>query len=167
MQRMRLPIVDQFRQPFIEPLGHLVMFAAKVDNELVLMVCAARGETIGTSAVAHKLRNWTAEAKAYVLAAINEIGDDELRARAVALICTFESLRDRRHRAVHDSWEVGVFGSDEEGYQVRPLRVGFIRKDKATTEYIVEVTASEIAALACEYADLAQDIEEITYMLGR
>lgn len=165
---MRLPIVDQFRQPFIEPLGYLVMFAAKADGELVRMICASRGEAVGANVVAHELRNWTAEAKGYVLAALSEIADGDLRQNAVALIDTFESLRDRRHRAVHDTWEVGIFGSEEDGYEVRPLRVGFVRQDKATTvESIVEVAASEIAALACEYEDLARDFGTVTYTLSR
>lgn len=165
---MRLPSVDVYREPFIAPLGHLVMFSAKADNELVRLVCAARGESVPANQVAHKLRNWGEPAKSYVLAALREVTDPDLRAQAIELVEQFERLRERRHRCVHDAVEVGVFGSEVVGYEVRPLHVGFVRQDRDNTfENIVEVTADEIASLAFAYADLASELEARCYMLSQ
>lgn len=158
---LRLPPVDKYRLPFIEPLGHLVLNAARADNALINLVAAVSNTS--PSAVAHTLRNWGPETRAWVLQAINRVddADDDLADQAKALVATFHELRERRHRAVHDAVEVGIFGGPEGGYEVRPLHEGYVRSGKTTAYRLEPVTPKALAALAYELHDLAALLEAV------
>ena len=60
---MRLPPVDVFREPLVEPLGHLVLQASYLDHALYSFVAMMLpfGPETSIEQVAHRLRNWEVE----------------------------------------------------------------------------------------------------------
>lgn len=120
---LKLPPVDVYRAPFIEPFGHLIMQAALADEALIKL-CAEIPSThyeepVDYGAVAHELRNWNNKAKEFVGSQILMISDPYLRDRATEAVGRFDVLRDLRHRAVHDAVAIGVYGGNM-SYYVQP-----------------------------------------------
>ncbi|MBP2558006.1 hypothetical protein J2857_000757 [Neorhizobium galegae] len=170
MNVLRLPNVDEFRQPFIEPLGHLVMQAAYADNELIELCSKIPSEgsphQMPPEEVAQKLRNWDQKAKAFVHLRINMITDDRLRDQASDALTRFDTLRTQRHRAIHDAVEVGIFGSGDT-YEVSALALEYRREKSCTTVSLNTVTPEVIANLACQLYELQRDLNSVTYALTR
>lgn len=163
-----LPPVDEYRQPFIEPLGHLLLHAAALDNALVEL-CSMLAEP-GTDepmlpTVAGRLRNWTEDTRLFVEQTFATITDDHWRGEALRMLARFVALREERHRAVHDAVDVGIFGDAVDGYEVRPLRVGFPRVGRDTIFHVVQVTPESIATLAVAIYELKEDVESAIYAL--
>lgn len=129
---MRLPPVDVYRAPFIEPLGHLVMNAAHAENSLIEL-CAlvngdgqdADGRRAAYEVAAAKLRNWGAPAQTFVAETLNRIVDADLRTAAIDALAQLEASREDRHRAVHDAVDVGLYEEDGEKWSVAPLRTRY------------------------------------------
>ncbi|MCJ9752152.1 hypothetical protein MOV61_15645 [Neorhizobium sp. BETTINA12A] len=170
MTVLRLPNVDEFRQPFIEPLGHLAMQAAYADNELIELCSQIPSEgsphQMRLEDVAQKLRNWDKKAEAFVRLRIHMIADAGLRDQALDALTRFETLRTQRHRAIHDAIEVGISGSGDM-YDVSALAVEYRRGKQSTTVSLNAVTPEVIADLACQLYDLQRDINSVTYALTR
>jgi hypothetical protein len=162
---MRLPPVDIYRRPFIEPLGHLVLFAAKADHALIDLVVIGLplGEDTTQERVSEKLRNWGKDAKAFAVQAVSSVDNEAFVQRAKALIESYDKLREKRHRAIHDAVEPGIF-TDDDGSglaSVAPLRVGYVKANGVTSLRIDVVTPESVAELAYEFYDLAADLEAL------
>jgi len=165
---MKLPSVDQFREPFVAPIGHLAMQAAYADEQLALL-CAAVSEEgedpMSPEAAAHKMRNWDDNSKRFASDLLSGIDQPEIRASALAALQEYGDLRELRHRAIHDSISVGLYGDSETGYEARPLAVEFRRGRKTTTQHLRETTPDHVAAVACRLEEVQKTFEFITYQL--
>ena len=158
---MKLPHVDVYREPFIVPLGHLAMQAARAENELIALCARTSNPPISDADAAHALRNWGAPAKAFALSRLDLISDAAQRDRALDAFHRYDALRDARHRAIHDAVEVGIEG-DGPLYSVVPLSIQHKRTDRATTvRTLTKITPEAIADLACEYYEVQQDFGSI------
>lgn len=158
---MRIPPVDEYRLPFIVPLGHLAMQAARADNELIALCARTSQPELPTTEVAHNLRNWSSEAKAFTRARIDLIRDQSQRERAIDALQRYESLRKARHRAIHDAVELGIEG-DGPLYTVVPIAIQYERQDRVrTAEKFNPVTPEMIADLAYEFYEVQQDLGSI------
>lgn len=167
---MKLPPVDTYRAPFIQPFGHMVMQAALADDALVRL-CAEipatfAEEEVDYGASAHELRNWNEKSQAFIQSRIAKIDDLELRAQATEVVERFGSLRNQRHRAVHDAVDVGVYGGNT-SYYALPLAVSYLRDGRTTRQELAEVTPESIADLACQLYELQCDIRLISDILKR
>lgn len=167
---MRLPPVDDYRAPFVVPIGHLAMQAAYADNKLFELVAAcppkAVEEAITVDTVAHKLRVWDDKTRPFAEERVRRIADLDLRAEAEHALSRYGDLKLRRNRAIHDAVEIGIFGSEETGYLPKPLQVEYRRVDGKTTQsWLHKVTPDLIASLAYELYDLQKDMEAVTYNL--
>jgi hypothetical protein len=160
---MRPPSVDEFRQPFVEPLGHLVLNAAQADMAL-LELCAIVNKTGADEAseqsaygeATRKLRNHDKKAEAYLTATIAKIDGDFWKEAAADAIARFVEARKDRHRAIHDVVDVGAFGNGEDGYYALPLR----RKYEPTGELKVsKITPTDIMQLAHRYHIIWMDLD--------
>lgn len=161
---LRLPPVDVYRAPFIQPIGHLAMQAALAEDALIGM-CAEipasfAEEQMNYGAAAHELRNWGGPAESFIASRLALLAD-ELRAQAEDAVSRYAKLRLQRHRAVHDAVTVGIFGSAEY-YYVEPLAVAYIREGKSTVQSVTKVTPEAIAELACELYEVQQDLQLVT-----
>lgn len=169
MQQLRLPPVDEFRAPFVQPIGHLAMQAAHAEDELVTMcACIPRNfapEQMSRDAAAHKLRNWPA-AEDFIAERIALIAESHIKAKAQDAVTRYLALRDKRHRAIHDAVSLGIFGQGEE-YEVVPLGVEYRRNDRhSTTMLLNRVTPEHIADLACQLYEVQKDLNAVTYYLN-
>ncbi|MCI9864866.1 hypothetical protein RHIZ_02785 [Rhizobium skierniewicense] len=149
-----LPPTDVYRQPFIIPIGHLTMQAARADQQLYTL-CAATPfdgspNQIHPSEAEKKARNWTLDTEKFVDERLSLIASDGLRGEAIALIDRFKRLRLARNRVVHDAIEVGI---DFNG-SAYALAVQYAKEQ---TIYLHTVTADQIAALAYEVYEWNQD----------
>lgn len=166
--RMRLPPVDVYRRPFVEPLGHLVLNAALADNVL-LELCAvinAGGQDPARFAyeeAASFLRNWDVRAKTFVEGTIAKIGDGDMRRDAEDAVARFSIAREDRHRAIHDAVEVGIF-EDEGRYRTAVLRTRYLRTGHRELN---EIGPEDVAELAYRFHDIAKDLEALEYRLMR
>lgn len=162
---MRLPIVDEHRLPFIEPIGHLAMQTAHAEDKLI-QLCArvpydGSPEQMAPGNVAKKLRNWHSKTEEFVEQRLSLILDEDLRNQALDAVRRFDHLRRARHRAVHDAVGVGIMEQDG-GYVAQPLMVEY-RNDESV--YLNVVTPEQIAHLACEMYEVHKDLEHIAYAL--
>ncbi|TKT78411.1 hypothetical protein [Aquamicrobium sp. LC103] len=169
---MRLPYVDQYRAPFVEPIGHLAMQAAYADNNLFALIAecskADLAFTVTIDTAAHELRVWNEDAKSFASQRIALIVDPGLRNEALDALSRYGSLKTKRHRAIHDAVDVAIFGNDEVGYAPKPIQIEYRKVSKTTTEsWENKITPEMIASLACEMHELQKDIDHITYVLGR
>lgn len=165
---MILPPVDQYRAPFVEPIGHLAMQAAYADDNLISL-CAripfdGSEHQLPPQEVAHKLRNWSPEAKEFIRQRLDQIIDQDLRDRAIDAVDRLSALRDKRHRAVHDAIAIGIFGTDGE-YEAKPLSVEYRREAGSTSVVLTQITPERIATLACEMYEVQKDLEFISQQL--
>lgn len=154
---MRLPPLDEYRQPLVEPLGHLVLQAAYLDNALYSFVAMLWGPQVGIEDVANRLRNWD---PGYITAAVDDaIEDQRLAGDLKDYVSRIGRARDQRHRMIHDAMEVGV--DDSSGrYRIIILREGYVRHSKGMTEHrFVRVEPEEVAALAMEFYELRIEID--------
>lgn len=155
---LRLPPLDEFRLPLVVPLGHLVLQAAYLENEVYAFIAAMRPEGTETSAeqVAHKLRQWDEK---YIHAAIGRaIPDVALGQDLREYMERVKLARDERHRMIHDSMELGL---DERSGSLRAivLREGFVRSSGRTERRLKQVAPEEIAALAVRFYELRIEID--------
>jgi hypothetical protein len=162
---LRLPPVDVYRQPLVEPLGHLVLQAAYLDNALYAFIALMRplGPETTAEQVAHRLRNWNG---AFVSDAVGRaILDPLLRSDVLTYFSRVAEGRERRHRMVHDAMELGLDDAPGGGYEAIILKEGYERTSKQhTVRRLSRVTAEDIAALAFELYDLRLEVDTI---LGR
>jgi len=155
---LRLPPVDDFRRPLMEPLGCLILHAAWFDHALIDFMALLRGPDTSSTEVAHKLRNWDSSFLTETIDAANV--DNQLAVDLHAFIGRVEVLRKRRHRVVHDAIEVGADGNSADGYVAMLLREGFERHGKERSAHrLTKVTPEEIAAIACTYYDFQLEID--------
>lgn len=162
---VRLPPVDSFRLPLIEPLGHLVLHAAWLDNELIEFVAMLLpyGPDTTVEQVAHELRNWNAE---FLKRTIDRAAPNAgLASDFHQFVDRLKALRDRRHRAIHDAMEVGIDTSGSDG-RARSILLseGYQRKGKMSEHALSPVTPEDIGAIASEYYDMRLEID---VFLGR
>ncbi len=163
---MRLPPIDQFREPFIVPLGHLVMQAAYADEQLALLCSASSAEVeMSPESAAHNLRNWDDAAKKFARDRLTGIGQPEIRASALQALDEYGDLRMLRHRAIHDSISLGLYGDENTGYEARPLAVEFRRCRNQTTLALRATTPDDVAAVACRLYEVQKTFEFIVHQL--
>jgi hypothetical protein len=160
---LELPPSDIYRSPFVEPIGHLAMQAARADQN-VYTLCATvpfdgsplqmhPGET------EKRLRNWTdKKAQTFLKTRLELISEAATRNQALQAMNNFERLRLARHRVIHDAVEVGI---DLEG-KAYALAVEY-RKETPDRSgvYLHRVTPDQIATLACEVYELNQDLNQL------
>ncbi|WP_157928859.1 hypothetical protein [Pararhizobium haloflavum] len=169
---MHLPPVDEYRAPFIEPLGHLAMQAAYADNNLINLCAVIPFEgspnNLAIEVSAAELRNWNRESRQFVRDRIALISQPDLRQSANALVDRFSNLRMQRHRAIHDAIDVGLFGNERAGYYAKPLAIEYAQPRKEPPQQRFNaVTPDKIAALACEFYELQKDLDMIAFQLDR
>lgn len=156
--KFKLPPVDVYRAPFVEPIGHLSMQAAQADQAVVALVAAipfdGSPDQLAPLDVDARLRNWTEQARLFALSRLSLIPDPDLRAQAEEAIKKFEWLRNARNRVIHDA--VGI-GLDFDG-SAHALAVEY-RKGHGIMLH--KVTADQVAALACDLYELNQDLQFI------
>lgn len=164
---LKLPPVDVYRAPFVEPIGHLAMQAAYAEEQLAAL-CAAipfkgSNQQMTEEEAAHQLRNWGSRAEAFVTARLNLL-DPETRALVAEPIARYIALRDRRHRVIHDAVTLGLWGEGKETY-VQPLGSEFRRDGQQTTRILNPITPEDVADLACQMHDAYKDIEFWTWQI--
>jgi hypothetical protein len=157
---MRLPPLDTYRLPLVEPIGHLAMQAAYLDNDLIefISMLLPFGRDTTPDQVAHEMRNWNAT---FLDKAIDDaIGNPALAVDLHAFVKRVGDLREERHRMIHDAMEVGIDQTPGGGYGGVLLREGYVRKDKKTTHRVLEyVTPEQVAALAYQFYDARLEID--------
>lgn len=162
---MRLPPLDVFRQPLVEPLGHLVLQAAFLDNALYAFIAMLLpfGPDTTVEQVAHRLRNWDAD---FINQAITDaIPDATLAADLRDYVVQVGKAREQRHRMVHDAMEVGLDDDPSGGLRAIVLREGYERLSKhGSVRRLTRLEPDEVAALAYRFYDLREDIDTF---LGR
>lgn len=166
--QLRLPPVDEHRQPLIEPLGHLILQSSWFDNALIEFIALLLPFGLDTTStqVAHELRNWNDK---FVRCTIEgAIGDHELVTDLHQFIDRVARLRERRHRMVHDAIEVGIEPRPSGGFRAVLLREGYQRRSKVHSEHQVDaVTPDEVVALAWAYYELRMEIDTFFGRLPR
>lgn len=166
---MKLPPVDQFREPFVVPLGHLTMQAAYADEQLASLcaaTCAECNDRLSAEAAAHRLRNWDDAAKQFARDCLRAIKPPEFRDRALAALDDYETLRTLRHRAIHDALSVGLFGDADTGYEARALAVEYRRSGRETKLQLRVTTPDDMAHVACRLHEVQKTFEFIAYQLS-
>ncbi len=165
---VRLPPVDCFRKPFIEPLGVLAYWAAQLEHGVIefcasthMLDAGATAPDLDASAVARaakKLENWN---RKYL--------DERLSARpsawqreAIAVIDRVEAVRENRNRLLHDMIDLGVEEASAGGYVVVPLKAGFPRKAQHPGLQLEPISPSMIASVAMEAYEACKDLEMVT-----
>jgi hypothetical protein len=169
MLNLRLPPVDEYRAPFVQPIGHLAMQAAHAEDELVTMcACIPKNRAPGQmtrDAAAHRLRNWP-DAIQFIHERVSLIAEPGVRANAEDAVARYIALRDRRHRAIHDAVSIGIFGKGDD-YQVVPLGIEYRRNDRQSTTMLqYRITPELLADLACQMYDVQKDLNAVTYFLN-
>jgi hypothetical protein len=162
---LRLPPLDVFREPLVEPLGHLVLQAAYLDNALYLLIASMLpfGQSTTVEQVAHRLRNW--DGTFVSEAVVKAISDGQLVGDLLAYFARVAEAREMRHRMVHDAMEVGLDDAPGGGYEAVILQEGYQRSSKQqTVRKLTRVAPEDIAALAYALYDLRIEIDEF---LGR
>src|SRR5687768_16290142 len=104
--RMRLPPVDEYRAPLVEPLGRVALHAARLDNALIEFIALLLPFRTGTTTarVAHELRNWNPD---FLFRAIDRVVTiPGLTSDLHDFVRHLGDLRERRHRVIHDAMEV-------------------------------------------------------------
>lgn len=163
---MRLPNVDQYRQPFVEPLGYLTLLAARVDllmTDCIAIIFAGSDPHASGSLfekAADRIRHWVA---ADSRKGLSNIGLLDAHAQDLIHDCLerYGKLKESRNRYVHDAVEVGW--DSHEGVSL--LKIGFPKVQKKTSYSVESVTPDDIAALACEFGELRADLDLVRSML--
>lgn len=158
---MNLPPLDAYRQPLVEPLGHLVLQAAYLDHALYQFVAMLLpfGPDTTVEQVAQELRNWKAD---FVAKAINDaIPDEDLAKDLHEFMGRVGEARDKRHRMIHDAMELGLDDAPGGGFRAIILREGYQRsvKHRQTFRTLARLEPDEIAALAFRFYDLRISID--------
>lgn len=163
---MRLPTVDEYRQPFIEPLGYLTLFVARVDllmtDCIALALAGGDPEAPASSyeSAAARVRRWPNANPLKGLESIARL-PPQIQLPFGDCLARFSDLRDRRNRFVHDAVEIGW----DEDTGASTLKIGF-PKVSGHPLYVAEpVTPDDIAALACEFGELRADLDHLRYVL--
>jgi hypothetical protein len=163
-KKLRLPPVDIYRAPFVEPIGHLAMQASKAE-QLVFDLCAAipfdgSPDQLHPGTAEQKCRNWTPKAEEFITERLALLSHEETRQAAATAINTFLQIKDFRNRVIHDAVEVGI---DFDG-KAFALAVQYHRDGKNPSEvYLHRVTPEQIAHLACEFYELCKDLETVIH----
>jgi hypothetical protein len=163
---MKLPPVDELREPFIVPLGHLVLQAALTD-EAVISLCSVipfdgSPEQMSPCQAAHNLRNWNKSTEAFLEERLALIVNEEWSGAARHAIGRYKQLRDYRHRAIHDAIVIGQAPGDVSSLTRTTLSVAFTRTNGTTEQHIRAITPEAVALLALEFSGLRIRIERIT-----
>lgn len=164
---MNLPPLDVFRQPLVEPLGHLVLQAAYLDNALYEFIAMLLpfGPDTTVEQVAHRLRNWDS---AFIEKSIDDaIPNADLAKDLSDYVQRVGEVRELRHRMIHDAMEVGLDDTPGGGYRAIILREGYQRSQMhrgQTFRTLVRLEPNDVAALAFQFYDLRGEIDEF---LGR
>lgn len=163
-KKLRLPPVDVFRAPFVEPIGHLAMQASKAE-QLVFDLCAAipfdgSPDQLHPGAAEQKCRNWTPKAEEFIAERLALVPKGATREAAATAINTFLRIKEFRNRVIHDAVEVGI---DFDG-KAFALAVQYHRDGKNPSEvYLHRVTPEHVADLAYEFYELCKDLEAVIY----
>lgn len=166
---LRLPPVDVYRQPLIEPLGYMVLHASWFENRMYSFISLLQpfGPDTTLEQVAHKLRSW--DRPWLELVVRDAIIDEQLFEDVVEFLGRVDRVRSDRHRLVHDAMEVGILPigqlGDGGGYRAVLLREEYSRVDKSNSiRQIIPVTPEDVAAVASAFYDLGLEIDTF---LGR
>lgn len=169
---MRLPPVDVYRAPFVEPIGHVTMQAAYAEEELINLCSVVPHDgsplQLAVEVVAKRLRNFTASAEEFINERLSLIAEDHVKAEALDAVSRFLQLRTGRHRAVHDAVTIGIFEAEGDKYVVQPLGVEYrtASDDKSKAEQLLyTITPEQVAELACELHEVQKDFSSIAYMI--
>lgn len=164
---MIFPPVDQYRMPFVEPIGHLTMQAAYAESELITL-CATipydgSPHQMSPSDAARHLRNWNEATRMFVENRLLLVTDKHWQDQARDAFERYCALRVLRHRTVHDAIEVGIFGGHgDQPATVHALGVQYKYDKSATAVLLNRVTPEVVAQLACEMFEVQQDLNTIT-----
>src|SRR5689334_19458445 len=99
-------LVDVYQEPFVRPLGNLVILFAKAEAELLQLVAEVSGTDDPGAAelAAHEIYNSTnAKPKIFSLLSASQVKEPEKR----ALLRVFEDFwcdKESRNRLIHDEW---------------------------------------------------------------
>ncbi len=166
---LRLPPVDVYRQPLIEPLGYMVLHASWFENRMFSFIglLLPFGPDTTLEQVAHKLRNWDLPWLEKVVR--GAIVDEQLLEDVVEFLGRVERVRGNRHRLVHDAMEVGILPigqlGDGGGYRAVLLREEYAKVDKSRSiRQMTPVTPEDVAQVAYAFYDLGLEIDTF---LGR
>ncbi|KIQ02954.1 hypothetical protein RU07_10270 [Agrobacterium tumefaciens] len=149
-----LPPTDIHREPFVVPIGHLTMQAARAD-QLLYTLCAATPHDgspnqIHPSEAEEAAKNWNTSTDKFVEKRLSFVACEDLKRDAMKLVDRFKRLRLARNRVIHDAVEVGI---DLNG-STHALAVQYA---KNRTIFLHKVTADQIVALAYEIYEWNQD----------
>lgn len=165
---LRLPPVDDYRKPLIEPLGVMVLHASWFENRLFNFIglLLPFGPDTTLEQVAHKLRFWD---RAWLERNVREaIADQQLVEDVIEFLDRVETVRDRRHRLVHDAMEVGIMPigelGDGGGYRAVLMREEYARVGPVTERRFTPITPEQVAAVAMAFFEIGMEIDTI---LGR
>ncbi|MFP5076592.1 hypothetical protein ACLE20_04735 [Rhizobium sp. YIM 134829] len=167
----RLPPVDIYRAPFIEPMGHLAMQAAYAE-QAIIELCALAMEMAPASQqerhlaearrmkVTAELRNWSEK---FALACLSHLPDEEMREASEGLARQYTQLSKQRHRAIHDAIHVGI----DDDNRVLALRLQYEKLTPGSSvARLHETSAEDVATVAFALYDLQQDIGVKVYQLA-
>jgi hypothetical protein len=168
MPPVELPPIDDFRRPFVEPLGCLTLLAAQCDQAVINVVALGRAgswQRINSQLFAEAsdvARHWRASEAEKILASLNLV-DEHLLSQVREALGQYGILRERRHRAIHDAL---VVGHDFDRGAVT-MTVGYVKAAGKVTYNVGEVTPQDIAALARDFGDLRVYLEHCLWLLLR
>lgn len=164
-KKLRLPPVDIYRAPFVEPIGHLAMQAARTEQLIISLLGAIPfdgfDQQMSHGAVEPKTRDLQSDS-AFILERLSLIDNADLRKQVGEAIDQFKRLKEFRNRVIHDAVEVGI---SMEG-KAFALAVAYQReKRNPSVVHLHPVEAHQIAELACEFYELNQDIDALLYRI--
>lgn len=163
-----LPDVDKYRRPFIEPLGYLTLFAAQSENLLIGIIALLDAQPdrldsdLASELAAASELVWPWKSADTVNNKIeSRVVEPVLASQLTTVVADFSSLRERRHRAIHDAVEVGF--SDVDG--AITLSVGYPRTNRQAKRTIKAVSPEDISKLAREFNELRADLSSLEWRL--
>lgn len=167
MQRpiLRLPPVDAYREPFVEPMGHLAMQAAKAEQLIFDLLGAVPFDgsplQLHPGEVEQKVRQWD-KSGTFINSRLGLIENEIDRESAREAVNQFIRLKDFRNRVIHDAVEVGI---DFDG-KAYALAIEYRRDGKnPSTVYCHPIAPHHVADLACEFYELTKDLDAIIYKI--
>lgn len=165
-----LPPVDKYRAPFIEPLGHVVLWAARAEAAWVDLLA-----TIMDGVETAPLDKLRAEASRLVspwkhdevLQILVSLAEGAVQAKKLAR--THDRLRLKRNRVVHDVAAVLIAPDDEDPTKGR-VAVGFVQQPRvrhgsAPSQVVLQTDLQEVADLAHALHELALDVEQLAWTI--
>ncbi len=163
--KMRLPPVDKYRAPFVEPIGHLAMQAARSEQLIIELLGAIPYDgsdlQISPGEIEPKTRDLQSN-EPFISQRLSLIDNAELREQVRDAIDQFKRLKEFRNRIIHDAVEVGI-SMDGEAFA---LAVAYRReKRNPSVVHLHPVEAHQIADLACDIYELNQDIDTLLYRI--